>query len=151
MSAQEKLRNINVLSYELETDEMITAQLVKTYLSGLPEEGALEVMQGVMKGTVIHLAAEGAEGEEPIEGDVPQESQSQLVEGDQLAVLIDTAMISIHSRLREQMLSANTEEAKEARAIAIRAVGSISGKQTVENISPELLIFLTDCYRALKD
>lgn len=41
MSAQERLRNIDVLRYELETDEMITAQLVKTYLSGLPEENAL--------------------------------------------------------------------------------------------------------------
>ena len=49
------------------------------------------------------------------------------------------------------MFSANTEEAKEARAMAIRAVGSISGKLTVENISPELLIFLTDCYRALRN
>lgn len=150
MSAQERLRNINVLGYELETDEMITAQLVKTYLSGLPEEGALEVMQGVMIGTVIHLLAEEAEGEP--DGDEKQDTEeSQLVEGKQLAVLIDTAVISIHNRLKEQMLSANTEEAKKARAIAIRAVGSINGKQTVENISPELLIFLTDCYRALRN
>ena len=146
MSAQERLRNIDVLSYELETDEMITAQLVKTYLSGLPEENALEIMRGVMKGSVIHLAAEEAEDE----GQQDTE-ESRLVEGKQLAALIDTAGASIHRCLEEHMFSANTEEAKEARAMAIRAVGSISGKLTVENISPELLIFLTDCYRALRN
>ena len=90
MSAQERLRNIDVLSYELETDEMITAQLVKTYLSGLPEENALEIMRGVMKGSVIHLAAEEAEDE----GQQDTE-ESRLVEGKQLAALIDTAVASI--------------------------------------------------------
>lgn len=46
MSAQERLRNIDGLSYDLKTEEMITAQLVKTYLSGLSEEESLEIMQG---------------------------------------------------------------------------------------------------------
>ena len=96
MSAQERLRNIDVLSYELETDEMITAQLVKTYLSGLPEENALEIMRGVMKGSVIHLAAEEAEDE----GQQDTE-ESRLVEGKQLAALIDTAVASIHRCLEE--------------------------------------------------
>lgn len=92
--------------------------------------------------------AEEAGDEGAIADEVPQEKQ--LVEGRQLEALIDTAVETIHWRLREQALSADTEEAKEARAITIQAVSSISGKKTVENVSPEFLIFLKDCYRALR-
>ena len=35
--------------------------------------------------------------------------------------------------------------------IAIKALESLSGADIVENVSPEFLCFITDCYKELRD
>lgn len=71
--------------------------------------------------------------------------------GEKLAVLIDTAVREKTADMKEQRNVIEEGEAYDLWTIAIKALESLSGADIVENVSPEFLCFITDCYKELRD
>ena len=73
------------------------------------------------------------------------------IKGEKLAVLIDTAVLEKTADMKEQRDVIEEGEAYDLWTIAIKALESLSGSEIVENVSPEFLCFITDCYKELRD
>ena len=127
----ELLRKIDVEEYGLEFHEVVAAGAVKAYLCGLPRQEALGKLRAIMKGTVLKIPAL----------DEKPELLQTTVKGIELIKLIDTAVAAQIDTIKKQT----------AKEIAISSLCAIEGKHILENVSPEFLRLLMDCYGELRN
>lgn len=139
MNARERLRRIELQSYGLGMQELLTAQAVMTYLSSQTEEEAQRLIREVMRREDYHPVCR----EKPIMYQIE-------VQGNQLALLIDAATEYIRVQLKNQMAVAKSDEELSLRAVSFKAVAEIDGRRTVENVTIRFLSFLEDCFRELE-
>ena len=132
----EILRSIDVERYGLDMDEQIAAAAVKAYLCGFPRQEALGMLRAAMKGTVLKIPALHRK----------PELLRTTVKGPEFVKLIDTAVAVQMDVIEKQ----KAEQGSDIRNAAICVLRSLGGKCIVENVSPEFLCFLMDCYGELK-
>ena len=133
----ELLRKIDVEEYGLEFHEVVAAGAVKAYLCGLPKQEALGKLRAIMKGTVLKIPAL----------DEKPELLQTTVKGIGLIKLIDTAVAAQIDTIKKQ----TAKERPNIREIAISSLCTIEGKHILENVSPEFLRLLMDCYGELRN
>ena len=139
--AVEKLRGVDVEEYHLESEEAVAAAAVKAYLIDFTWQEAREQLRSVMKNTVLKIPPLHAK----------PELLKATIKGEKLAVLIDTAVREKTADMKEQRNVIEEGEAYDLWTIAIKALESLSGADIVENVPPEFLCFITDCYKELRD
>lgn len=137
----EKLRGVDVEKYHLGSEETVVAVAVKAYLIDFTWQEAQEQLRSVMKNTVIKIPPLHAK----------PELLKATIKGEKLAVLIDTAVREKTADMKEQRNVIEEGEAYDLWTIAIKALESLSGADIVENVPPEFLCFITDCYKELRD
>ena len=133
----ELLRKIDVEEYGLEFHEVVAAGAVKAYLCGLPRQEALGKLRTIMKGTVLKIPAL----------DEKPELLQTTVKGIGLIKLVDTAVAAQIDTIKKQ----TAKERPNIREIAISSLCAIEGKHILENVSPEFLRLLMDCYGELRN
>ena len=141
MKAAECLRRIDVEGYGLGFHELVAAGAVKAYLCGFPRQEALGMLQTIMKGTILKIPALRKD---------PALLQA-TIKGPELIQLVDTAVAEKKKLLEEQVRNQMGQEGEIGiRKTAIQVLSEIQGHLIVEDISPEFLCFLADCYRMLR-
>lgn len=140
------LRTLDMEKYKLDVREMITAQILRSYLQGMPAETALKALGQVVKPRVLVLPTEEKNGHRG----APSLLRTEI-EGAKLAALIDIAAGEVRDRLEEELITEEMEkEAVDIREVVLEVLQRIDGQKSVENMSVDFLAFLTDCYRAVK-
>lgn len=134
MNARERLRRIELQSYSLGMQELLTAQAVLTYLGSQTEEEAQRLIREVIRLESHHPVCREKSITHQIE-----------VQGNQLALLIDAAAEYIRAQLENQMVAVKSDEELSLRAVSFKAVAEIDGRRTVENVTVRFLSFLEDC------
>lgn len=133
----ELLRRIDAEEYGSEFHELVAAGAMKAYLCNFPRQEALAKLRTVMKEMVLKIPALDEKPELP----------QTTVKGIELIKLIDTAVAA-------QIDTINKHTAKERpniREIAISSLCAIEGKHILENISPDFLRLLMNCYGELRN
>ena len=137
MKAAECLRRIDVEGYGLGFHELVAAGAVKAYLCGFPRQEALGMLQTIMKGTILKIPALRKD---------PALLQA-TIKGPELIQLVDTAVAAQIDTIKKQ----TAKERPNIREIAISSLCAIEGKHILENVSPEFLRLLMDCYGELRN
>lgn len=135
-----KLAKANVSNYEMDQDEQFIAQLIQAYLSGMTEEDALDLMQGLFKPTAVEI---------PPQGGTPDILKA-TVEGRQLAALIDHAVEDFRGAIEIDLFRTRKEKIKKMLGVVLDDLKKIDGTAAVQKLSFEFYRFLEDIYKALK-
>ena len=99
------------------------------------------MLQTIMKGTILKIPALRKD---------PALLQA-TIKGPELIQLVDTAVAEKKKLLEEQVRNQMGQEGEIGiRKTAIQVLSEIQGHLIVEDISPEFLCFLADCYRMLR-
>lgn len=131
------LEKIDVAAYGMEPSEQITAGMLKLYFQKEPEKSKLVLEKAVLNRVFI-LNLKNL-SDKPI-------LLNTDINGAELAALIDAARN--HAVGAMAMQAAGAEDPTAALTVGL-AAGKVDGKNTVGNVTPEFLDFLSDCCAAV--
>ena len=127
-----RLEWLSVEDYGTTPKEVIIVSAMKGYLRRMEPEQALQEVEAVIQPKVIQMFGEGG---------APMPVQSN-VDGAKFAAFIDAA---VEDAIREL-----EQRGDDLSAVGVMALRNVEGREVVETMSPQFVVFIQDAYRSLK-
>ena len=146
------LREIDLSTYSFKMKDIAVAVLIRSYLSMLTKDAAMEILEDIVSMDVRELSAQSQPARmRIIEWLIPKEQWTNL-NGKKLAALIDTARAAA-------TISAESWQAQEGEHLINKAIDfmkndlvvNLSGERYIAAMPVEMAEFITDCYLYLRN